>query len=686
MIVRAPRNVRLSDIVGVSPLNPRHQVDDADLDGLADSIVANGVIEDILVERSHVDGKPIFLCLDGSRRWRALQRLAEQGRIQPDSEIRVVEITGREADLREIALAVNFHRLGLHPIEQYEAFAGMARYRTTAEIAAHFRLDQRDVIKALALGRDLAPEIRAAWKAEEITADAAKAYTVARDHTRQLETFHALSGEARNDAAQIRRLLRGDAVVARHSLAIFAKAEYLGAGGAIDQGLFEEHAFFEDGPLLRRLAEDKLRARAEEIRAAQGWKWAITQFDDTPDMTKVASADMTPEDRARLDAIEAQDLGGCEEVEALMLATEAEEIELRAWSRGVPKSRRAELGFVLTLDQNGRIVIDGGFLRAVDRAPAPEASDDDEVEIIRAAAPAVPEHHPALLDETRKLKAIRDAALSRAIADCAAVNINLALAIAVATMGVQSRSIAQLSATTKAGAPHDLLDEIAGMAFDVALVHCVRQPLGDLTTAFAALVARSIDVGRYDVTPLGPIVRAVGRLSNIAGALHRALDRDAWFEAAPKQGALDALAAMQGAKAVEPTGSRKEIAALAAAMAVQRKWLPAPWSDWLADLPPPPAPAPAPTIVSQAQGDEQAVQLFLDARTRRGQGLRVRATELHDAFVAWAIMEGIAAPPGLGAFGTILTRLGLQRWRHKTGRFYLDVALAPAVETKIAAE
>lgn len=719
MIVRVPRSVRLTEIVGVSPLNPRHQIDDADLDGLADSILAIGMTEPILVERSAAEypsedegdtpAPPSgahgagYLCLDGSRRWRALQRLAEHGRIQADAKIGVVEIVASEADKREIALAVNFHRLGLHPVEQYEAFAGMARHRTTAEIAAHFRLDQKDVIKALALGRDIAPQIRAAWKADEITADAAKAYTVTRDLTKQLDVFTSLAGEARNDAAQIRRLLRGDAVIARHSLAIFARADYLAAGGAISEDLFEEQSFFEDGPLLREIAESKLRAIAERIRADQGWKWCATQFDETGGILKVADCDMTAKDEARLEEIETLVLAGCDDAAREKLMREADEIELRAWTRGVPPARRAELGFILALDQDGKVEIDGGFLREADRAPASASegaeTQDDEGGLRRSPEPAA-ETRPGAsvnIDEKRQLRALKDAALARAIGDCAAGNVNLALSLFLAAMHCHGFQITSLSggvAHVSGRAPNDLIDEIAGLPFADALARCVDAPLCDLTAAFAATIARSISGAAFDPDDMGKAVRAIGQVSAIRPALDRAFDRKAWFDAAPKQAALAAISEIQGMPCGNLEGGRKAIADYAADLASREKWLPAPWSAWLADMPDPIAEpaglvtlAEAMALAFEADADGQAVARFLDRRTRRGAGLRVRATELHDAFLAWSIAEGVASPPALGAFGTIVKRLGVTRWRHKTGIFYLDLALEPTdARESVAAE
>lgn len=707
MIVRIPRNVRLPDIAGVSPLNPRQQIDDDGLDGLAASLIANGTIEDILVETR--DGA--LLVLDGSRRWRAFQRLVETDRIAADAEIGVVEIVGCEADKREVALAANFHRLDLHPVERFEAFAGMAQAgRSEGEIAAHFHIEPRDVKRHLALGR-LAPEIRAAWKEGAIDSAAAQAFTIVRDQSRQLAIFSSLGAMNRNSPHEIRRLLRGDAVIASAAIAVFARAEYLEAGGAIEESLFEDQAFFEDGPLLRKLAEKKLRAVAERVQKEQGWGFAVTEFEDQSGHTAVPGGvlpDYLAKEQRRLDEIEALELSHASAEDSAKLAREAEDIMLRAWARGVSARRRADLGICVELDRDGHWFMDV-VARKSDAPTAEEVADAvadairDRVDQARArvAAPAaVPSVEPN--QTPKKLDALMRATVQKALASSLSGNLNLALAFAVASIGTNGGGLSNLRSFVIVDDKTELLGRISRLRFAEALAICVNAPLADLTVSFATLVGATVEATNADMTTIGAALKAAARISAVDCALEKKFDAELWFSTAPKADGLAVIRELLGETAYHDAqkAPRGKIAEEATRVAADRKWLPAPLAAIVADIRSDPerqsdaAGAQSLTLANamqlalEADVDGQAVARFLETRVKRGDGLRIRATELHEAFVGFCVAEGIEGVPGLGAFGTIVKRLGIARYRHKTGIFYTGVALtkATAEPQQMAAE
>ena len=196
----------LSAIIGISPLNPRHHADDdADIESVAANILASKQLQQLLVVRVGADA---FEVLDGGRRWRAMQALVAQVR-DLDDEVNVEIVAGSEAALREIALSANTMRRALHPVEEYEAFAAMAEAGfDEARIAKDFGLGVRHVRQRLALGR-LSPNIRAAWRAGDIDADIAQAFTAADTHAAQDAVFEELKGQL--SAGAIRRKLRSDA-------------------------------------------------------------------------------------------------------------------------------------------------------------------------------------------------------------------------------------------------------------------------------------------------------------------------------------------------------------------------------------------------------------------------------------------------------------------------------------------
>ncbi len=624
----------------------------------------------------------------------------------------MVEIAGSEAEKREIALAANYHRLNLHPVEQYEAFAGMARYKSEEEIAAHFRLDVKDVKKSLALGR-LAPEIRAAWKAGELSAEAAQAYTIA-PPAQQVEVFrHRLGAMNRNSPSEIRRILRGDAVIASASIAIFARDEYIAAGGPIQESLFEEKSFFDDGPLLRRLAETKLRDIAERIRVSQGWGFALTSYDDEAadraKFEKKGEQKYLDAERKRIDEIEERMAGEIAAAERAALSLELEKIELRSWTRGIDKTNRAQQGFILSIDSDGELTMEGGLARIVVAETVPpemvEALDiaERDLEKLRAQLQPATKQAPPPVKDSKPLRAMLDTAIGEAVASCAKINVNLALALAVAALGSRGASPLTLRSLQKVTMPNDLLDAIASKPFDEALRMCIFAPVGDLAAAMAACIARSVNFVGIAQEEAGRIIVEAGAISNVGSALDAALDRKMYFDAASKEHGLSAIRELLGEAAAADAAkmSRAKIAEEAARVTKDRAWLPYPLSSWVAEIAASNRAAEAQTardrakaaaldeaLEANAHGDARhaAVARFLSARVARGDGLRIKAGELHEAFVAWCVETGISDVPALAPFAAIMKALGVKRFRTNAGTFYLGLSVAKAEAAKIAAE
>ena len=159
------------DIDRLSPndLQPRGLMDPAALDDLSRSIVANGIIQPIVVRK--VGDR--FQIIAGERRWRAA-KLAGLLRVP----IAVREVApGGERSLLEMALVENIQRENLNPIE--EALA----YRRLAD---EFQMTQEAI--ATAVGKDratVANMIRLLRLPEEVRAEVASG-RLATGHARAL--------------------------------------------------------------------------------------------------------------------------------------------------------------------------------------------------------------------------------------------------------------------------------------------------------------------------------------------------------------------------------------------------------------------------------------------------------------------------------------------------------------------
>ncbi len=108
-----PRNALLEiDIDRLSPnrFQPRAHVERADIEELARSIRANGIIQPILVRH---DGSG-FQIIAGERRWRAAQHA---GLLKVPVIVKDVE-SGQDSRLLQMALIENLQRKDLNPIEE----------------------------------------------------------------------------------------------------------------------------------------------------------------------------------------------------------------------------------------------------------------------------------------------------------------------------------------------------------------------------------------------------------------------------------------------------------------------------------------------------------------------------------------------------------------------------------------
>jgi ParB family chromosome partitioning protein len=126
------RQVSIDSVVP-SPLQPRNNIPDEQLDELLESIRQHGVIQPLIVRA--VNGKLELIA--GERRWRASAKLG----------IATVPVIQREATDREVlemALIENLQRQDLNPIEEGAGYIRLAR---------EFEMKQEDIAKSVGKSR-----------------------------------------------------------------------------------------------------------------------------------------------------------------------------------------------------------------------------------------------------------------------------------------------------------------------------------------------------------------------------------------------------------------------------------------------------------------------------------------------------------------------------------------------------
>ena len=158
------RSVPVGELVP-NPAQPRSQIAAEDLEGLAASIAARGVIEPIVVRPQA--GR--FQIIAGERRWRAAQ-LAGLGRVP------VVVRDASDEDVGLLALVENLQREDLNPIEEALAFRRLADAggMTHGAIATEVGRSRTAVTNTLRL-LELTPHVRRLVETGKLRAAAARA-------------------------------------------------------------------------------------------------------------------------------------------------------------------------------------------------------------------------------------------------------------------------------------------------------------------------------------------------------------------------------------------------------------------------------------------------------------------------------------------------------------------------------
>ncbi len=254
----------------------------ADIEARAASIAAKGLLQPLVVEPEFdAEGAATgaFLVTIGEGRRLALRLLVQRKRIRKTHPVRCIVDT--ENDPFEISLDENVSRTDMHPADQFEAFRTLNESKgwSAEEIGARFGVSAQVVRQRLRLGA-VSPRLMAVYRDGGLTLDQLMAFAVSEDHARQDQVFEQTTYSRQPHA--IRRAMTQDKVAAQDPRARFVGLEaYAEAGGAILRDLFTEDGggWLEDVALLDALATDKVAGLAEDIRQAEGWKWAEGRLD-----------------------------------------------------------------------------------------------------------------------------------------------------------------------------------------------------------------------------------------------------------------------------------------------------------------------------------------------------------------------------------------------------------------------
>ena len=376
--------------------NVRHIKAGVGIEQLAEDIARRTLLQSLTV-RAVVgdDGAEtgLYEVPAGGRRFRALELLVKQKRLPRTAPIPCVI---RESGMaEEDSLAENVQRVALHPLDQFRAFLALReKGLTEEEIAATFFVTPAVVKQRLRLA-SVSPNLLDVYAEDEMTLDQLMAFTVHGDHARQEAVWEAISKSYLREPYAIRRMLTEGAVRASDKRAVFVGlAAYEEAGGTIARDLFQadDGGWLQDAGLLDMLVAEKLREETEIVRA-EGWRWVEGAPDfpyghtyglrgivgERPALSEAdeAAREALVAEYAEIEAAHAGDGDLPDEVDARLGEIEA---ALEAYDNRPVVYSLDDLviaGAFLSIDGQGRLRVERGYVRPEDEVPVVMADDAD---------------------------------------------------------------------------------------------------------------------------------------------------------------------------------------------------------------------------------------------------------------------------------------------------------------------
>ncbi|TRL37179.1 ParB/RepB/Spo0J family partition protein [Methylosinus sporium] len=347
----------------------------------------------------------------GGRRYRALELLVKRKRLAKTAPVPcVVRDPASDILAEDDSLAENVQRAPLHPLDQFRAFQAMrCKGKSEEDIAAAFFIGVNVVKQRLRL-TTVSEKLLDIYAEDGMSLEQLMAFTVSSDHARQEQVWAALEKSWSKEPYQIRRMLTEKAVRAADRRAVFVGLDaYEAAGGLVMRDLFQhdDGGWLENVALLDSLVTEKLKAAAEAV-AAEGWKWVEVAvsfpFGHTNGLRELVGAptELTNDEQATIDSLEAEhesleteyervdELP--EDVDRRLGEIETALAELQNRPRSFDPSDVARAGAFVSIDAEGLLSVDRGYVRAEDEPLAHEENANEDAgtgEFSPVIAPAV---------------------------------------------------------------------------------------------------------------------------------------------------------------------------------------------------------------------------------------------------------------------------------------------------------
>lgn len=245
--------------------NPRKSYDRKSIEGLAQSIKRDGVIQNLTVKPLS-GGK--YRVVAGQRRFLALQYLNRKGEIERSYKVPVrFDKKASADDLERQATVENVQREALDPIDEAEAFTKLLSGGAKVEdVSAETGVSVQTISRRVALA-DLSPDVKMAVRTKQVSLSIAEVLTLAPADT-QKAWLKDLKRNPSLDARYLRSLILDEKPSA--AMAIFPLEKYQ---GTFTKDLFAEKdaIYFDDKERFMALQREAVDNLAEQYRRSFAW-------------------------------------------------------------------------------------------------------------------------------------------------------------------------------------------------------------------------------------------------------------------------------------------------------------------------------------------------------------------------------------------------------------------------------
>lgn len=244
-----------------SKSNPRKSFDEKSIEGLAQSILTDGLLQNLVVSKPKGKSKTYYI-ISGERRYRAMTLLVKNGDFSKDVEIPVEIKEGlSDADTHRIATIENVQRENLSPLEEADAIVGLLQENMPLDdVCSKTGLRQNTIKRRLALS-NLCEESRQAFSDGYITLSQAEALTIGSEDQQKSILKNGLENVS---TEEIKAHLTDEKISV--SMAIFDKSLYQ---GTFTSDLFaaDESTYFDDIDAFWELQNEAVEILISDLKS-----------------------------------------------------------------------------------------------------------------------------------------------------------------------------------------------------------------------------------------------------------------------------------------------------------------------------------------------------------------------------------------------------------------------------------